>query len=130
MNRIERIFYTVLNLPSCSTCRTSETIKRSINSRLPVRKNSVSSEMSRSFRLYLHFYWIFPRCLNKIKLKVACLNCTTKRTEAVICMGSHSTYQCTPFAENVCPFNLFNITPTLQPFSSCALLLSKNFFTH
>jgi len=56
MNLIGRIVYTVLNLSFCSTCRTSDTLKRSINSRLPARKVSVSSERSRSFRLYLHYY--------------------------------------------------------------------------
>ena len=41
MNLIRRIFCTVLNLPSCSTCHlcNSDTLKKSIKSCLPARKN-------------------------------------------------------------------------------------------
>ena len=98
---------------SCSTRRTSDTLKRSINSLFQVRKFSVSSERSRNFRLYLHFYWLFPCSLTKIKLKVSCLICITKYINAVIFMGSHSTYKWTRFAEIICVLNLFNITPSL-----------------
>ena len=56
---IGTIFYTVLNLPFCSTCRNSSTFKRSINSLLLSRKFSVSSERPRSFRLYLTITSLF-----------------------------------------------------------------------
>jgi hypothetical protein len=94
MNVTRRTFHTVWNPSSCSTCHmcTSDTLKRSTNSRLTARKISVSSKMCRSFRLYLHFYWLFPCGLNNIKLKVACLNCASKRINAVTFLGSNSSY--------------------------------------
>ena len=92
MNLIGTIFYTVLNLTFCSRYSTSDTLKRSINSPLPARKFSVSSERFRSFRIYLHTYQLFTCSLNKIKLKFACLNCITKIINAIIFMGSHNTY--------------------------------------
>jgi hypothetical protein len=125
-----KIFYTAPNLPFAE-CVVLPTLSRDQLTRVIKLEKFLYSLKVLETSLLLALYWFFSSGLNTKHLKVSCLICITKYINAIIIvMGSHNTYQWTRFAGKICILNLFNITPSLQPFSSCALLNSENYFTN